>query len=103
MCGVSAKPAGVAARFPQGGSPRRYRPGPGAGDLGWPDKPFATQADPAQPGPFQVRNFAVPAGLTVEQLGERRQLLQEFDTLRRDLDASGQMAGLDRFNQQAWE
>jgi hypothetical protein len=81
----------------------RLVPGAGAGYLGVAHKAFETLADPAQPGPFQVRNFAVPAGVTVDQLGERRQLLHDFDSLRRDVDASGQMAALDRFGQRAWE
>jgi hypothetical protein len=81
----------------------RLVPGAGAAYLGIAHKAFETQADPAQAGPFQVRNFAVPAGVSVDQLHDRRQLLQDFDTLRRDLDASGQMDALDRFNQRAWE
>ena len=81
----------------------RMLPGAGAGYLGVAHKPFETQADPAQPGPFQVRNFVVPTGVTLEQLGDRRRLLEDFDTLRRDLDATGQMSALDRFNQQAWD
>ncbi len=81
----------------------RVLPGAGAGYLGVSYKPFETQADPAQPGPFQVRNFALPAGVTAEQLADRRQLLHDFDTLRRDLDASGQMDALDRFQQRAWD
>jgi uncharacterized protein (DUF1501 family) len=81
----------------------RVVPGAGAGYLGVSYKPFETQADPAQPGPFQVRNFALPAGVTADQLADRRQLLHDFDTMRRDLDASGQLDALDRFQQRAWE
>ncbi|HLW65104.1 MAG TPA: DUF1501 domain-containing protein, partial [Gemmataceae bacterium] len=36
-------------------------------------------------------------------LGDRRQLLSGFDHVRRDIDASGQMDALDRFNQRAWD
>src|SRR5438105_5757652 len=50
----------------------RLVPGAGAGYLGVSHKAFETQADPAAAGPFQVRNFAPPAGVTVEQLGDRR-------------------------------
>jgi hypothetical protein len=81
----------------------RLVPGAGAGYLGIAHKAFETQTDPAQFGPFQVRNFALPAGVSADQLGDRRQLLQDFDTLRRDVDASGQMEALDRFNQRAWD
>jgi hypothetical protein len=81
----------------------RMVPGTGPAYLGVAHKPFETGADPANPGPFRVPNFALPQGLTVERLGERRQLLGCFDQVRRDLDASGQMGALDRFTQKAWD
>ena len=40
-------------------------------------------------------------GVTLERLADRRALLASFDTLRRDVDASGLMDGIDRFNEQA--
>src|SRR5581483_3806779 len=78
-------------------------PGTGPAYLGVACKPFETGADPAQPGPFRVPNFALPQGVTLEQVGDRRGLLTSFDTLRRDLDASGQLTALDRYSQQAWD
>lgn len=81
----------------------RMVPGTGAAYLGVSHKPFETQADPARPGPFRVPNFSLPQGVTVERVGTRRQLLRSFDTIRRDLDASGQLGALDRYNQQAWD
>ncbi len=81
----------------------RMLPGAGAAYLGVAHKPFETQADPAVPGPFRVPNFTLPQAVTVERVGERRQLLRSFDTLRRDLDTSGQMEALDRYNGQAWD
>ncbi len=80
----------------------RMVPGAGSAYLGVAHKPFETGADPANPGPFKVPNFAFPQGVTVERIGDRRQLLSSFDKLRRDVDASGQMQALDRFGQQAW-
>lgn len=80
----------------------RMVPGTGAAYLGVAHKPFETQADPGSDGPFQVPNFVMPAGVTLEQVGERRQLLSSFDTLQRDLDSSGQMNALDTYQQQAW-
>jgi hypothetical protein len=77
-------------------------PGTGPAYLGVSHKPFETNADPAQPGPFKVPNFSLPAGVTVERVGDRRQLLSSFDQIRRDMDAGGQMGALDRFGQQAW-
>jgi len=40
-------------------------------------------------------------GLTPERLEDRARLLAGFDTLRRDLDATGNMEAMDRFTQQA--
>jgi hypothetical protein len=81
----------------------RMVPGTGPAYLGVAHKPFETQADPANPGPFRIPNFSLPQAITVERVGERRQLLQSFDNLRRDLDGSGQMQALDRYGQQAWD
>ena len=89
-----------AVRLRHGSGPR---PGTGPAYLGVAHKPFETGADPAATGPFRVPNFDMPQGLTVERLGERRQLLGSFDQLRREVDASGQMNALDRFNQKAWD
>jgi hypothetical protein len=81
----------------------RMVPGTNSAYLGVAHKPFETQADPAVRGPFQVPNFSLPSGVTLEQIGDRRGLLTSFDNLRRDLDASGQIGALDRYNQQAWD
>ena len=40
-------------------------------------------------------------GITAERLADRRALLASFDKLRRDIDSSGVMEGIDTFNQQA--
>jgi uncharacterized protein (DUF1501 family) len=81
----------------------RMVPGTGSAYLGVACKPFETQADPANPGPFKVPNFTLPQGVTIEQIGDRRTLLSGFDRVRRDIDSSGQMDALDRFNQRAWD
>jgi hypothetical protein len=81
----------------------RQVPGTNSAYLGVAHKPFETGVDPAAPGPFRVPNFSPPAGVTLNQIGERRALLRDFDAIRRDVDQSGQMAALDRFNQQAWD
>src|SRR5262249_19104346 len=81
----------------------RMVPGTGPAYLGVAYKPFETGADPANAGPFRVPNFIPPEGVTLERIGDRRQLLGGFDHVRRDLDASGQMDALDRFNQRAWD
>jgi hypothetical protein len=80
----------------------RMVPGTGPAYLGVAHKPFETIADPANEGPFRVPNFALPQGVTVERMGDRRALLRGFDRLRRDLDSGGQLEALDRFDQKAW-
>ncbi len=82
----------------------RMVPGTGPAYLGVAHKPFETMpADPANPGPFRLPNFALPQAVTLERLGERRQLLASFDQLRRDIDARGQMEAQDRYQHQAWD
>lgn len=41
-------------------------------------------------------------GITLDRLADRRALLKSFDKFRRDVDASGSMAGLDAFTEQAF-
>ena len=41
-------------------------------------------------------------GITVDRLSDRRTLLSSIDQFRRDVDASGMMAGMDAFQQQAF-
>lgn len=51
-------------------------------------------------GPKAVQ---VPGELTAERLLNRKALLSSVDKLRRDVDASGAMEGMDTFTQQAFE
>ena len=80
----------------------RMVPGTNSAYLGVAYKPFETQVDPANPGPFRVPNFRMASGVSLEQMGERRQLLNSFDSMQRDLDNTGQLTALDRYQQQAW-
>ncbi len=80
----------------------KMNPGTGPAYLGVSHKPFETMADPAQTGPFRVPNFELAQGITLESLGDRRQLLSGFDAIKRDLDTSGQMNALDKFTDRAW-
>ena len=70
--------------------------------LGKAFNPFEVGADPNAKD-FQVPNLSLPGGLSLDDVGERRKLLATFDTLRRDIDASGVMDGLDTFKGQALE
>jgi hypothetical protein len=78
-------------------------PGTGSAYLGVAHKPFETQADPANAGPFRIPNFSFPEGITLEQVGERKNLLKSFDALRRDVDSTGQLDAVDRYQQKAWD
>ena len=70
--------------------------------LGVAHNPFETQGDPNS-ADFQVRNLKLPNGITLDRLHQRKDLLQTFDNLRRDADASGLIAGMDSFTQRAFE
>lgn len=81
----------------------RMLPGANSAYLGVAHKPFETGVDPATPGPFNLPNFVLAQGLTLERVGERRQLQRGFDQIRREMDVSGQFGAMDRFQQQAWD
>lgn len=75
----------------------RLLPGAGSAWLGQAYKPFETQADPAQPGPFKVPNFRLADGVSPPLLGDRRKLLKSFDSAR----PHEQGEALDKFQAQA--
>jgi len=81
----------------------RLLPGANSAYLGVAHKPFETQADPATPGPFTLPNFQLASGVTMEQVGDRKGLLKDFDTMRRDADRSGQLEAADKFQAKAWD
>ena len=64
--------------------------------------PFEVGADPNAQN-FSVPNLSLPDGLKVASVDNRRKLLKKFDTLRRDIDTSGVLEGLDTFKAQALE
>lgn len=74
----------------------------GAVYLGKAFNPFEVGADPNAKD-FRVPNLSLPDGLTARSVESRRTLLKTFDTLRRDIDESGVMDGLDTFKRQALE
>ncbi|HAM71423.1 MAG TPA: DUF1501 domain-containing protein [Verrucomicrobiales bacterium] len=47
--------------------------------------------------------FRLPGNLSMERVRDRHTLARQMDTLRSNLDASGHMAALDRFGQQAFD
>jgi hypothetical protein len=78
-------------------------PGTDASYLGPAFRPFETQADPAEGGPFSVPNLQAPVGLSVERMAGRRELLGDLDTIRRTVDATRSMEAMDQFQQDAWQ
>jgi len=60
----------------------------------------------ASQGPFRptgpAREDMVLKGVAVNRLADRKSLLQNFDGMRRDLDAGGTMKGIDHFTEQAF-
>jgi hypothetical protein len=66
---------------------------PSAGFLGLGNSSFR----PKGPG----RTDLILQGISADRLADRSNLLRSFDTFRREVDASGSMAGMDRFTEKA--
>lgn len=64
------------------------------GYLGVANRAFTSQGQGMQ-------NLRLASGLNFERLNERKRLLTRFDTLRRDIDSTGTMKGLDAFTTEA--
>jgi hypothetical protein len=73
-----------------------------AGYLGVAHDPFETFGYPTSSS-FRVRNLQPPGGIKPERAESRRAMLDRFDTIRRDADATGAIAAMDTFRQQAFE
>ena len=67
---------------------------PGPGFLGNSATPFRPM------GPS--RDDMVLQGISMQRLAERRSLLRSFDNMRREVDATGQLQGMDHFTEQAF-
>jgi hypothetical protein len=55
------------------------------------------------PGGPAIENLRLASGVNQQHVDERRDLLAEFDNVRRDVDATGTMTGLDAFQQRAFD
>ncbi|MBI3466152.1 MAG: DUF1501 domain-containing protein [Planctomycetes bacterium] len=74
----------------------------GAAYLGVGYNPLEAGGDPNNAG-YQVPNLQLLPGVDMGRLDDRRSLLSSFDRIRREVDRSGLMNGMDQFNQQAFE
>jgi hypothetical protein len=70
--------------------------------LGASYNPFAPDANPNEPG-FQVKNLKLPGRVSAERLEARKELVRSIDTIRRDIDAKGDLTGYDTFYRDALE
>ncbi|HVX10072.1 MAG TPA: DUF1501 domain-containing protein [Pirellulales bacterium] len=73
----------------------------GAAYLGRGYIPFIFGGDPSRPG-FKIQNLGLSNDVA-HRLDDRVQLLEGFDTLRRNVDATGAMESMDEFNRRAME
>lgn len=95
---MGAKQAGFPAYVSVPRAPRSSA----AAYLGVAYNPFETMGDPNNDN-FSVRNLKRPGDVSPEQLEKRKSMLARLDNLRRDIDGSGLIAGMDGFTQQAWD
>ncbi len=79
---------------------------PKMGHVPWSDNGVAGFLGSAH-APFEINKGAgkddmILNGITLDRLADRRSLLSAIDGFRRDVDSSGQMAGLDAYTQQSF-
>jgi hypothetical protein len=102
MCGPRqpGSPAYVAVPY---ASSVGLRPGYFGGNyLGAPFNPYETDGDP-NAADFRPMNLQPLDALTVDRLDDRDGLRKHLDQLHRNVDASGAIESMDRFQQQAFE
>jgi len=68
--------------------------------LGTRYNPFTTDVEP-NADVFEVPNLKLPAGISHDRLLRRHDLLRELDDVKRRLESTSDMVGLDSFNRQA--
>jgi hypothetical protein len=77
-------------------APTQHRPWSDAGQTGFLGSSYA----PFKPEGQGMADMRLN-GISVDQLGDRRRLMQSFDNLRRDIDMNGSIQGLDAAQQRA--
>ncbi len=93
---VSRLRSGQNVDIPPFVSLRGMFPGCEPGYLGVAHRPFT-------PGGEDLANLGLPGGVTMNRSADRLSLLHSFDQVRRDIDASGTMRGLDAFAARAFD
>jgi Protein of unknown function (DUF1501) len=93
---VSKLRGGVKADVPPFVSLRGMSRGTEPGYLGVAHRPFTPNGEGA-------KDLKLPGGVDTVRVDERKALLDGFDDVRRDIDASGTMAGLDSFTSRAFD
>src|SRR5581483_5709625 len=93
---VSRVRSGLNSDVPHFVSLRGMSRGTEPGFLGISHRPFS----PSGPG---IENLRQLNGVTMDRISDRRALLKDFDEVRRDIDASGTIAGLDAFTGRAFD
>src|SRR5262249_53724291 len=93
---VSKLRGAVSVDIPPFVSLRGMTVGTDPGYLGVAHRPFT----PDGPG---LENLRLPGGVSTERVSERKGLLAGFDAVRRDIDATGTMKGLDAFTVRAFD
>src|SRR5262249_37169082 len=58
---------------------------------------------PFTPGGPGLANLRLAGGVDALRMDDRKTLLSSFDTVRRDIDATGTMQGMDAFNGRAFD
>jgi len=76
--------------------PTRHKPWSDSGSSGFLGSAYA----PFKPDGEGMKNMTLN-GITLERLSDRRQLLSQIDSMRRDIDITGAMEGMDAFGQRA--
>ncbi len=74
----------------------------GANYLGREHNPFETDGDPNSDN-FKVQNLTLPANMSLARLEDRQTLFRDFDRMRREVDSSGALDAMNRFQRNAYE
>ena len=93
---VSKLRSGATSDIPPFVSLRGMSLGTEPGFLGISHRPFTAEG----PG---LQNLRMPSSVNHDRLDDRKSLLGQFDTTRREIDASGSMKGMDTFSQRAFD